>query len=567
LAAIVFITIVASVMVKNTGAQSTASVGYASALTMHSTARSGVVATESFFLNNGANAATFIDSLLRHGGESFLFNSGATRKRLSASADQYFSSRLKAYENKLSADPPYLNAVFEVDAGESASGKAMRKAWAFYRLENLKSGGHAQTVNAVYSKGGIANADAGMTVSKGNATFEGRARFQNTGVSFDGTVYFGGGLTMGSSTVNAKFGDRVYSEGPDTFQCNNAVTFDGSAYFKSGAYFSAAAAFKDKAYFEETAHFQNHSPTFDEAVGFNGDVKDDIALNVMKNVYINGNLTGGKGINGAGPDDTLFRTSNFTGSVNATFTKDSTVASGINMSQALNTPKMTAGMNINARRDPELDIDKIPGNLIKSAADAMTGSAGGGNFDITKLNKAYADAANNNTLYNNEYLVVKVEKNIYINFTGNNPGTFNDKIIIIVENGATLNGSGGKFYNSGPNASTLLYAGSGNATLEQFGTSGDFRGLIYIDPANTANNSLKFAGDGKIIGAVHNFSSKPLGWNTGIGGKSIEVEFSQEALAGLSPLYKPTSASSGSNISLADGKTHIDPIPLGFYFP
>lgn len=559
LAALVFITIVTSLMVKHTGAQSASSIGYASALTMHSTAQSGIVATESFFLNNGAEAAGFIDAIVNHNGGRFLFGddkNDPARKRLSPATDQYFSSKLENYQSFLhNIQTPYLNAKFSVNAGRSASGKALKKAWAFYRLENLATAeGYIPSKNAVYSKGPINNADAGMRVEKGMATFEGPVKFQNFAATFDSSVYFGG-------TVNIQKG----------------------------------AAFNDKAYFKDTATLQSNSITFNESVGFNGDVKTEgNVFSTHKNVYINGDFSissPANGMKGLGADDTLFHTKNLkihdpaitdcapTGAcpihgahavvtpsaaggniMGYSATKSSSTDAGVN---PMNIEQKLGMGTIEQRRDPQLDISKIPGGLIASAAEAMTGSVGGGNFDINKLRNAYATAKANNALFNNEYLVVKVEKNKHINFPSN-PGAFNDKIIIIVEDGATLD-AGGRFYDSGPDASTLVYAGPGNAKLEQFGTQGTFRGLIYIDSLNTCNdNSLNFPGTSTIVGAVHNFSAKQLRWNTS--GSQVRVVFDQNVLAGLGPLQKGAGASSGGGIALESGKDYVNPVPLGFYF-
>jgi hypothetical protein len=68
----VFIGIVVAAMVKNTGAQSAASLGYGSAMVMNSTARSGVVATEGFFLNNPERGVAFIENAISNGPGSFV---------------------------------------------------------------------------------------------------------------------------------------------------------------------------------------------------------------------------------------------------------------------------------------------------------------------------------------------------------------------------------------------------------------------------------------------------------------------------------------------------------------
>jgi len=578
LAALVFIAIVVSFMVKNTGAQSANAIGYASALTMQSTARSGIVATEGFFLNGGAAGADFLDAVDKSGTaggpESFLFNSANARARLTAG--QFFSSRLKYYDNKLNIGQPYINAGFEVSAGKNASGKEMKKAWAFYRLENLTQGnpGGYAPKNLFYSESPVM-ADAGMDVGGGAATFKDAVIFNgnNLDLLFDGSVYFHDKVTVPSGIKKFQFDSTVYF--------NGAADIQSEVAFKNWAFFSAAASvnkgvFEDKVYFGGLADFLNGPITFKGAVGFAGNIRTNLTVNTEKNVYINGNFDyNGKFDGDVGVDDTLYRTSQFTAANRYQNFSDSinTGVTPINILQKLNIN--TAGMTLNERRDPELDITKIPASIRNKYTHLDIGGHNGAanQLSMNKLKQLY-QSADPSDLYMG-YLVISVRGDLNTNHLTVND-VFDGKVIFIIENGGKL-ASNGSFYNSGANSSTLIYVNAGNGQLDQFGTEGDFRGLIYIDKDNTANNSFNFTKQTpgqKIYGAIHNFASKQIIWNVG---HQVPIAPCPEALNDFGSLIKdppaggiagggPGSSGSGSGISLIDGKEYVKPVPLGYYF-
>ncbi|MDR2692889.1 MAG: hypothetical protein LBB74_01575 [Chitinispirillales bacterium] len=300
MAALVFIGIVTGFMVKNTGAQSAASAGYGSVMTMQSTAASGVVATEGFFSNDSAKGLAFIDTIVRFGGgDKFVFSGTAAnqRRRLSSSSNQYFSSKKTGQiQNNLTASGGDLKAGFQVAAGKNAKGKALKTAMAFYQFENLKRevvAGSVGAKNAMYSQKGITNADAGLTIdSGGGATFMSYAKFQNAAAVFDQTAYFGGGayfmkdsarfkdkayfvdtLTKTEFHVKAIFDSVVIFKGPVQFL--SSATFKQGAYFLKGVSFTnGTASFNGTAYFSDSASFASNNPaTFQQRAYFTGKVR------------------------------------------------------------------------------------------------------------------------------------------------------------------------------------------------------------------------------------------------------------------------------------------------------
>ncbi len=574
LAALVFIAIVVSSMVKNTGAQSANSVGHASALTMYGTARSGIVATEGFFLNGGAVGAEFLDAVDKSGTtggpESFLFNGANGRQPIAAG--RFFSSRLKYYQNKLDATQPHINAGFEIGVGKNASGKEMKKAWAFYRLENLTADSFAGYApkNLFYSEAQVM-ADAGMDVGGGAATFKDAVIFNGNNIDllFDGSVYFHDKVTVPSGIKKFQFDSTVFF--------NGAADIQSEVAFKKWAFFTTTASinkgmFEDKVYFGGLADFLNGPVTFKGAAGFAGNIRTNLTVNTEKNVYINGNFDyNGKFDGAAGVDDTIYRTSNFTAINRYQNFSDSinTGATPINILQKLNIN--TAGMTINERKDPELDITKIPAAIRnKYTHNDIGGHNGAANqLSMNKLKQLY-QTADPSDLYMG-YLVISVKGDLNTNHLTVND-VFDGKVIFIIENGGKL-ASNGSFYNGGPNSSTLIYVNAGSGQLDQFGTEGDFRGLIYIDKNNTANNSFNFTkqtSGRKIYGAIHNFSSKQLIWNAG---HQVPLVSCPEAVSAFGSLVKDPpvggivgGSGSGSGISLIDGKGYVKPVPLGYYF-
>jgi hypothetical protein len=155
-----------------------------------------------------------------------------------------------------------------------------------------------------------------------------------------------------------------------------------------------------------------------------------------------------------------------------------------------------------------------------------------------KLQEVYDKAKAAGELYQ-EHLVIKIDQDMSPLKMGS--VEFNGKVIFIIEHDKTLKVN--EFYNSGPNASTLIYAGAGNAAIENFDLpeNGNFRGLIYIDDANTAKHTIKLGqtnGGGNIYGAIHNFATSAeasFEWN-GSSTKSTNIFFDKYALGAFNTL-------------------------------
>jgi len=155
---------------------------------------------------------------------------------------------------------------------------------------------------------------------------------------------------------------------------------------------------------------------------------------------------------------------------------------------------------------PQLDISRIDRTKVLNFDPMLQDFRNDGPGFINKLNTLYSDTSNRF----DGHLVVEITS--YANLPPMNDLTFDGKVMFIIKDKGTFEASG--FYNSGPEASTLIYADKGNATIVNFDIiqegGGNFRGLICIDPLNTSqNHNIKLGQGGKpvtIHGAIHNFS-------------------------------------------------------------
>jgi len=459
---------------------------------------------------------------------------------------------------------------------------------------------------------------------QGTATFKQRAYFVG-GATFEAqapatfdTTYFGGSPTFGST---ATFNSITQIDGTATF--NGDVTFgaknstgtfsidDHWVYFGGDVVIEKASKFYSETFFAKALTLsQNNDMEFFHRVGFDGNInlrsktiyskKATVPGSDKFDVFIHGLFTnpgkvqstiGNQNLNHSVFYSTAFQTAaNVNGWINNALIgfDNKTHSPGIDASAFAKmtkivkdklkpAPTLPSIPHDSTRTDPKLAIERLyektTGNngsvIIYDAKDVMTSD--GSTFDITKLRNEYDKATKekpSNTLYDNKFMVIEVTTSI--GPPHSDPGIFDANIIYIIkENGGSLN-FGSNFYSSSATstASTLIYVGAGNAKLVEFGTRGDFRGFIYIDSANTSLNSIHFHVGGKIIGAIHSFSSKALTWNTSTGqaGQSIPVIFNTDVLNSFGTLYPPPPGSSTENGKVIMNADTIKIKQLGVYF-
>jgi len=543
MAAMVFIGIVTAAMVRSTGSQSAASRSYSAVQTMQSTVKSGMIATETYFRNpNNADAAlkTLTDALNDKNHKPYIFGGSDGKAKEKLAEYQFFSSRLIEFqrENRF--------ARFEVAAGRSAGGKNLKKAHALYKMGNIKfeGGGAYGGKNAIYMKGGLRNGDNAMEVF-GSATFEGFAKFQNSPGIFHGDAYFHEHAEF--MHVSNKFYGKTFIGGNATFQ---NLPNSGCHVFEDDVGFAGNLATGGAGSIHTTGNvYIGGDFRTQHGIETNLHLKS-IASPTTNSFYYTDNLSyynpppQGQA---AGPEHCIPNQWSCIRHLNGQHADLSLVSGFLSRTKL---PELSGetilgklGMKgIEERRDPQLDISNIDGNLIQSAYGAATN---GSIFSVSKLHESYDKAAEEGKLYK-DHLVLKVKRgDPTINFNEPHDGKFDKKVIFIVEDGATLN-PGGRFYHGTDNSSTLVYAGPGNAKLEQMGSGGLFRGLIYVDALNTAQNSFNWKDGGSIDGAVHVFSDKDFMWNTG-SNKPPKISFNEKVLNAFGSLVKGATAGGGGD--------------------
>jgi len=303
LAALVFIGIVTGVMVKNTGAQAAASTGYGTAMTMHSTVNSGMIATEGFFSNpNSKDTATkIIDSLVNRnipvvGSDAgrYIFGKTGEKKKIPNSTEQFFSSKApKKAVNNISSKGS-VNVGFQIAVGKKAGGRQAQTGYVFYELGNLKQPSAAAppfngAKNAVYTTGKMDNADAGMTVENGGGTFINDAIFQNAAAIFKKTAYFGGETRFAKDSAIFK-DSAFFVNASKTAEFKVKTVFDSLVYFAGPVKFAAPVTFKDKVYFMNGVTFDGSAPsTFDGLAYFKGVPKFQSDVTFKNKAYFDNN--------------------------------------------------------------------------------------------------------------------------------------------------------------------------------------------------------------------------------------------------------------------------------------
>jgi len=533
------------------------------------------------------------------------------KKRAKIADNQYFNSQLKnvaGKERKVKksngedSTVKYTVMSFEVNSGRTENGKALRKALAFYSTDDVKVNNSYGAKNAVYMKGSFANGDNGMNVTNGGVTFEGPVKFNaNKPITFHGEAYFNDIVEILSPTT---FKNRAYFEKDVTINNLSSGTnwlFEDAVAFKENfTALNATVGFKGDLWYNGTFGdgTDGTDNNFQQLVG---DVSNNIYY--TSKIPMAGSVTGcGSGPNGV-PAKTKCITAN-AATCAANPTNSDCCAHGCNHIDNLKSNKIATntfanrdiasaykGANIHTdtllnavgmlppdslrnppppktpkttlelRTDPEISMNSIAAGKIIDASSVTTSS----NLDVSKLTQMYNSAKSSGNLYDNEYLVVKISSDLTCDGTTRN-ATFNDKVIFIVEDGVTFSVNS-NFYNSGANASTMVYAGPGNAKLMNFGTNGLFRGLVYIDELNTAANQIKFTGNGKVVGAIHSFANQPsssLQWNCG--DVATEIEFNSDILDGYASLLKGSSGAANKIDYVDMNKKRIILKPMGYYF-
>jgi len=614
LAALVFIGIVVAAMLKNTGSQSAASRGYGSSFEMSGTASNGIVATETYMQSEdpvirALAIAKLQDIVDFNNGKTtdptkqqpFIFGNNNQKRELAKG--RYFRSRLLYFNENT------LRATFEVESGKSGRGKSMKKARAFYLVEVGMEGKPKWSGLNTMMLGANNEYAGGDIVVKGHATFLDKYAMASTGAGF-------------------KFlPDDKTGEGSVFF--NKEVKIEKKAEFQVPVFFNDNAIIKNhgtQTVFHNGAGFNKHISTDNDVstIKVKGDVwvKEGFrTVNYSNNPGADG-LTGAQGIKTyfEGVDtvpSNFFYTDKFPllnadGSFNGSpcqtggyaewecqqFSFNSTTYPNMNYNAATNqsnfsTADILEGLNMTAeaeiaKNNPsnsdavaqsriQDEPDLSPTNITNAGKQFLTlrdlepdraGPDGSiSNLSITDVNNWYTKfpASQYPQYYSEGHLLVQV--NGKINFADPTTNTFDNKIAFVLENGGEISG---KYFNSSigenSNASTLIYVGE-TGRLNEFGTYGDFRGLIYVDEKNNnpnQQNTFKWGPDSHIDGAVLLKGKGRINWMEG----KATLTKNDEVLAGYADFItpKPGQNTQGKTVTLVPNKSRVGLIPLGYYY-
>ena len=609
MAALVFIGIVVAGMLKNTGSQSTVSRGYGSALEMSSTTASGVVATEAFMQSAVPAYKDIALAKLQgivdfNGGKTtdqakkqpFVFG-GDTGRRELAGSKLFFRSQI------LNFNADTKRAMFEIESAKNKNGKSMNKMRAFY-LVDVKIDGKPMWagLNAM-----LLNME--MEYAHGNIHVKGHSTFMEK---------FSIGASTGTFTFEV---DDKTHEGSVFFykqaKLEKDLNFKAPTFFNDNAIINQAVTFYDNVGFNKHISTESRQTPMDV-------YKSVWVREGFKTVdYASGNLVAStnlyakfNGVNTTRVSDLYYtdkfplliqpgnryedspcknegyiewqclqvKLNEFTNirydaSTHQSNFSTAEILDSLGLSAeaaaARNNPANPGSAAAHYRVDDEPDLS--PANITNKGKSFLTldlllpgrvGTDNGvANITLAEVNGWYTKYPETQypEYYSEGHLLVKVNGNI--NFANPTTSTFNNKIAFVVDNGGQISG---KYFNSSiaanSNASTLIYVGE-TGRLSDFGTEGDFRGLIYVDEKNNTPNSqntFKWGADSHVDGAVILKGKGRINWTGG----QVTITKNDDVLAGYSDFItiKNGQATQGKIVTISPGKDRVGLTPLGYYF-
>jgi hypothetical protein len=610
LAALVFIGIVVAVMVSNTGSQSAASRGYGSATLMSSTVSSGITATESYFFNPAnANIITskMQDIIDNPTSKPFILGSANGKQKLADG--QYFRSRLIAFNENI------MRAVFEVESGKNEKGKSLKTARAFYSVKGLEisSGGSFPGNSTLFMGGNMQASNKSMRV-KGYATFmdDFTTNDGGSGITFEpdpitgaGNVLFNAAVNINDASVKFKtpafFNDDVviprYTN--DTMFYTNAGFNKNISTERSLKYLGVVGNMWIKEGLR-TRSFENgraKDPVtyIDQSSEFNVRIKGYGSGAAESNLYYTDSLPA-KNTDGTydssncasmGIDEyRCFSLQNSLSNIAYNGNKSNFDAPEIldklgmaNEADAVRASSGNSKMAAEFRKDCEPILN--PQNIAGAGKQFLTLDSlipyftGGGQWsaasvslnDINGWYKKYPEV-DYPQYYNEGHLLVKLNGSLAFNDAANK--TFDNKIAFIVDDGYNINS---KYYNSGPDASTLIYAGQKGQLNMEF--QKNFRGLIYVDDSNECGigpngspgynkqNTFTWGPDCEIEGAVLLKGQGRMNWNTSAGGPAVFIR-NEGILKAFAGFVSGGSGSGDKTVGVKPGGIILK--RLGYYY-
>jgi hypothetical protein len=585
---VVFLGIVTASMLRNTGSQTAVSKSFSTVMTANMSVNSGFVATESFFERAGNDSVVLLklNAVKENKNDEQGYIYGKNKREEIGNSSQYFRSRLVDVKNNSGE----IYAYFDVDGGNNpnTSRKGLREAQAFYHVENvgMEQAGAFGGMNAFYAGNNITT-NANMRI-EGHATFSGKFE-TNTGANI---VFAKDALGRGD----------VFFQKPVTFNVaagSAGVTFESKAYFNDDVRIELTQTAQVlNGAFQDDVGFRKHFDPGNGRVDFgNGDVWFNEGLRNIHSPWSYTAAGNGQRISGTGTFYHTNRFNQYTQNNPSLLTNvlpvgaaccsgpscihnvapnqhidcspttnrkvdfdDKQLLSSLD-SAAILTDKLNM-RHYSERQEPDVSLDVLLTDdnkefLTMNQVLALSSPPTSTQISASVLERAIAKASPQN-FDENGHLLINVN-----NSTGfKNDGTeFNGKVIFHVNSASGLNVNN-EFYNSGPDASTLIYVGPNGGALNNMGGAGLFRGLIYVHENNTANHTFKWGADGDIEGAVIMKGGILNAWNSGSG---AAIRRDDEVLKNFGYLTGSESAGEGANI-VKKGTGSIKLKMLGVYY-
>ncbi|MDR2728682.1 MAG: hypothetical protein LBB56_06070 [Chitinispirillales bacterium] len=500
-----FIGIVTTFMVKNTGSQSQVSRGYGTVTTMSSTLRSGMIAAETYLLGEEGATKLFgiIDSTINGLSPKDTFLVGKGNLKTVMGTGQAFS----CYIDTLVRQGNKFSARIGVNAGRNEKDKDLRKAKVFGRFGN------------------ILFLDIGDNAFFNNANID---IFQDLNIT--GNVTIMGSLNSGRD-----------------------VTFGGSSYINGGVSVTGGRplSFNDD-YFVRNGNPKN-SGTGERIIDDPGSIcRQELPLDISfipQGVGRTVTPSGGN-ISSSGTPGGIRYT--FSGAVGGGVTAE-TLDKMLADARGAIPPRLYNGhLVVEVNEDFKFAYNQtfndsiifivntdwnVGGSLYKSGPNAST-------LVYVSPDKPVLDA-NEDTIMVTRKECMRSDGSTYItqeswdNCRDWEGETFVDNVDI-----------------------PKMAVGK----LNQFGLSsgGDFRGLIYVDPDNSKKQDFHWGGSCTIDGAVNIMGNGGTNWESG---GSLTINYSPGILSGFGiPRVGSRPAECGGGLQFTNGKPQVDFTPVGYYF-
>lgn len=291
----------------------------------------------------------------------------------------------------------------------------------------------------------------------------------NQPVILNGDIYFGSGFRFNSNANGSIINGNIKTADKNIVsEFNGGVTING------------------KAFFQTPIKIQNYNINISGSGGFKRDIELSKNLILGDNSYFNSlNITGSSTIdlNNHVANYYNCNTDHFNNYIPSNNGSEIDIADQLGMPDGNDDPPIF-NISILSSYIQDINFTEFTGTNVQTA------------YNNTPSNKKW-----------NGYMVMRIKNSSNVNFN-NTQGSFNDKVIWIIEKSLGING---KWYASGTNASTILYVKDGG-NLSQIGWPGCMKGYIYV--TGTGSITYAFLNGSSFEGAINHVNGSGFQVNT-----------------------------------------------------